>query len=655
MKPLDIYLKQLHAARPKFKATKHVNRIIGDELRNIRQQSVFDYYHDYVSKYGYPIPAKSKLKSCYVSRPELESKLSRYIRSKKDIILLGCEGSGKTTMLHRVASDITESNSGRFLYIDANDIEGVQNVRNEPVVFLKLAKAIANLSKTEVGKEYVEWFSACQNVQFLKPLIKNDTALNQVESFFTFIRTQNHKWITHVIIDNIDSVSVDVCEGIFSSLKSIDDTVRATANVLEEKDYNNIRYIISCRTATYRHINGTTRGLFLNRPHQLIAVEDDFLANTNIIEILERFLLNPNGEVYQHASKEMIPIIAKDFSYTTTMTSYFADVLSWLKNAENSTGGVVNKTIKMFSGRSIRRAKLYGLKVFANPLISRLALFENQKTVGITKHDKLYLKRRVLEAIFDFRKGKGAGLLGFPLNPYNVLDDWTEFKNNPLIGVIAIFFLYDNSTELKMKKVYFANVISITPLLELLKNIGYSEAAINDVFSNLRHSGVLRPIPSSDILQHSALDSKNVHEEYIIDNNALDNIYGLMVGRDLETSIIFYNCALRSRYNLGHLRLVDNWLSECFLTLVFLKGFYEREKHLEEILKSKNVKLAAPSERFAGKALTRCAQVFNSFEKSRYERKNTQTRNLNDELYDQTEHLIHVVQELARETSSILG
>jgi len=655
MRPEEFFLKELHSAPPRFRATKHINRIIDEELRGIRQKSVFDYYHTHVSQYGYPLSKEALQRSSYVPRKDLEEKLTRLIRGKKDIILLGCEGSGKTTLLHSVASECTNSIKSNFLYIDANDIEGIQNVRRKPVVFLKLAKTIAKLANTEFGKEYGNWLNECQKNPFLKPIIGNSTPVDQVESFFTFIRTHNHKWITHVVIDNIDSVSIDVCDGIFSNLKAIDDTVKATASVLGEKDHDNIRYIISCRTATYKHINGTTRGLFLNRPHELIEVEDDFVRNTNIINILESFLLNPNGEIYRKSLRVSIPIVSRDFTYTTSLASYFSDVIKWLKNTDKFTNGAVNKSIKMFSGRSIRRAKLYGLKIFANPLISRLALFETKQSVNITGKDRLYLKRRLLEAIFDFRKDIGAGLHGFPVNPYYMVDDKAEFKNNPLIGVVSIIHLYDNAANMKVGNVYFANVIDCTTLYHLLFEIGYSEAAIIDVFFSLRNSGILRPVPSSNILHKSSLDDKNIHEEYVVDNNALDSVYGLVVGRDIESSIIFYNCALRSRFNLGHSRYVDNWLSECFTTLSFLKGFYQREAQLERLLEDSGFILGAPSERFAGKALNHCSRVFLEFEKRRFKSLDNRESGLNTELYEQTEFLLETVKEMTRETSSILG
>jgi len=655
MRPEEFFLKDLHSAPPRFRATKHINRIIDEELRSIRQKSVFDYYHTYVSQNGYPLSKDAISRSSYVSRQDLEGKLTRLIKGKKDIILLGCEGSGKTTLLHKVASDCTTDAISNFLYIDANDIEGIQNVRRKPVVFLKLAKTIAKLANTEFGEGYAKWLNECQQNPFLKPLIRNETPVDQVESFFTFIRTHNHNWITHVVIDNIDSVSVDVCDSIFSNLKAIDETVKATASVLGEKDYNSIRYIISCRTATYKHINGTTRGLFLNRPHELLEVEDDFVRNTNIIEILESFLLNPNGEIYKKSVKITVPIVTRDFTYTTSLSSYFSDVIKWLKSVDSITNGTVNKSVKMFSGRSIRRAKLYGLKIFANPLISRLALFETKQSVNITSRDRLYLKRRLLEAIFDFRKDIGAGLHGFPLNPYYMIEDKTEFKNNPLIGIFSIFHLYENAPDMKVGSVYFANVIDCTTLYHLLVDVGYSTAAITDVFFNLKNSGVLRPVPSSNLLHDSALDDKNIYEEYILDNNALDSIYGLIVGRDIESSIIFYNCALRSRFNLGHSRYIDNWLSECFTTLSFLKGFYQREAQLEKLLEDSNLILSSPSERFAGKILKHCSHVFHDFEKRRYKPADNREAGLNSELYQQTETLLELVKEMARETSSILG
>jgi hypothetical protein len=325
------------------------------------------------------------------------------------------------------------------------------------------------------------------------------------------------------------------------------------------------------------------------------------------------------------------------------MDQYFSDVLDWLSKSEST----FNRIIKMFCGRSIRRAKLYSLKILGSPVLARLAIMERLKLVSITRHDKSYLSRRLTEAMFWFPPN---GRDSFPMNPFRVIDDELEFRQNPLLGIVALMYLRDNRNDMAGSKVFFASTISVDGLINYLITLRFSVEAIKYFISNARDSGLLRPVPSSKVLiEDQRLSHRTIFEKYVIDDSGLSNIFNLLSATDVETSMVFFNCATRARYGLGGPRRIDNWLVEAFTSLIFLRDFLLREQQLEKMTLGTGLMLTLPSGMFQAKLISKISGIVDTFGDGRGPQ-----ASLPNELYYEAKDLLERVKVMLRGRSSIL-
>lgn len=124
---------------------KNAYRDLFRKLHNIRElthpsrSNVYDQFKDlwvefmddcvrgmfcsYVNKNGYPLSSEIINSSPYFRRPSNEKHLINSIKEEKNIFIIGCEGSGKSTLCHYAIGHLAKHclNSIHVFYLNANN------------------------------------------------------------------------------------------------------------------------------------------------------------------------------------------------------------------------------------------------------------------------------------------------------------------------------------------------------------------------------------------------------------------------------------------------------------------------------------------------------------------------------------------------------
>lgn len=69
---------------------------------SLKQDAIDSELHKHASKHGYPIPDIVVKQSDYMNRNDHETRLLNTIINNRNAIIVGCEGSGKSTLIHKV-------------------------------------------------------------------------------------------------------------------------------------------------------------------------------------------------------------------------------------------------------------------------------------------------------------------------------------------------------------------------------------------------------------------------------------------------------------------------------------------------------------------------------------------------------------------------
>ena len=632
-------------------------KIFDDELQKLVNHSYHSDLHRYVKLHGYPIPDSYLTNSSYISREKLEDQISKLIKNFRNIIVLGCEGSGKTTLIHRAVG--SPAIDLECLYIDTSDLEIESSKSFIDTIHHKFIHSISATFKDEDIQSFEEWASGNAKTNAIHRLLASiDKPLGFIENFLSWLSIERKKHF-YVILDNIDSISIEAAKYLFAFLNQLHSAIDSRRQRFSEESSpcpNLMRYIVCCRTTTFQYINAVSHGLFINSPHELVLAEDDLKENLSVTELLRKFIKNENNDLYNQFRNQTIRIdVGRNITEELSFSQYVDLVCNWLNRSPHT----FDDTVKWFCGRSIRRMKLFGLKILSSPIVARLAIHEQRKSVDFTRTETHYLTRRLYEALFDFslngKIGKAISF-GFPMNPFRIVEDIDIFRKNPLIGVFAIDLLYSDFSKYQVEDVKFAKSIDAKNYLSDLMNISYSKEGILDLFTKLYLSGVIRPIRNSTVLEKGSSDFRDIHQFYIIDDNALKHYHKLIFCEDVYVSIQFYNAAVRARYDCGYNRLFDSFLYECFLSLIFLRDVVKRESQLQKLLSGSGVLLKSYTGRIRAPLLGRIIDNLERFELEDQKLKATGGRitDIHRELLDYSLDLLEHVKKEVGERGSFL-
>lgn len=584
-------------------ATKLIERVFDDILVSYKGKAYHSIYHEYVRKNGYPLPKEVLENPFYVKRDRVENDLKTAISSAQNVVVLGCEGSGKTTLIHRVVGQC--ASFGRFIYVDTSDLE----ITTSDDLFLKalldrFLEAVLNGSSQADRKKFDTWLdSILQKDRLLRSKFKDESSSDTLKNFLTWIAATNEKPV-YVILDNIDSLSATAGKAVFSYLNQLNSDITSKLSALDIETLHQMRFIVSCRTTTYRYISAVSTGMFVNWRPSLVQVEDELRDQISVPKLMERFLHNEYPLEFARFKFETqeIPIFRTGTAMGSTFGSYVDTITRYLQRSEDT----VNSVIKPFCGRSLRRMKIYGLRAYASPVIAMLAHLEQQKSINISRDDPKYVKRRIYESLFDFRvtgRIDNAISVGFPINLFRVIGEDGEFRRNPLLGPTAIALLHENWADYADDDVVFAHNVRTEPFIDQLLKIGYSDSSIKDLFSVLTASGMLRPIESSGIEMRNESEATSIKKNYILDERSLGAYYDLLSCDDVDRSIQYFNASVRFKYDCGYYGKTDSFQYECLLNLVFLSDILYRENQLAEMNSKSGIAIKSLSSRIRSRLI----------------------------------------------------
>ena len=109
----------------------------------------------------------------------------------------------------------------------------------------------------------------------------------------------------------------------------------------------------------------------------MIQAEDDIKRNIAIVDLLERFVTVENEEIFNsfRDRREHIRLLSSRDTFQVTFSEYIRTVSDWLRHHRQ----IIDDTIKPLCGRSLRRMKVYGIRLYASPIVATLALLESKK------------------------------------------------------------------------------------------------------------------------------------------------------------------------------------------------------------------------------------------------------------------------------------
>ena len=602
------YFIDLHRWRRRHPSFSEVYDSFGDDIWMTFKNDLFKgMFCDHVRKNRYPIPQEIINKSPYMRRSKKENDLLKQIKNKKNIILVGCEGSGKSTTCHYVFGHLlNKQQCTRVIYMDASDypefddfgrlfyrdlvreINYLLHRENKEDKFRSLTDKI---SKTSIG---------------FKNLLNIDNDEGYVTTFFTLLSYIIPDQHVYLFIDNMDSLSRKTSEGLTSTVsKMLKDVeilhgdISQQSNFIKKKPCIGISFIITLRTPTFSDLTSHSKGLFPFSGGVEIDLEDDLRDRVDVWSLVERYLfVEKKAQTEQKLLEHGEFTIPLDFrsSYTVVdLASFFRAQIGWLREHFPSS----NKIIKNFCGRSIRRYKMYGLKTLGHLAVCRLHVLETKKSERISRNLRNSI---LLDALYDFRQPigsrSGRNYGEFHLNPFGVIEDRQLRKKNPLIGIQSLWLIY-KTYEKQTKKFTYAHKYDAESLVDRLKLIGYQNEAIRQVFRAFWLSGLLRPCRTSEVLVEGNDEADCVHKECIIDPVALNTYYRLIFVDDekkIEESIFFINNATRYNYAVDYHSSEHLPIYNCYTNLIFLYDIFMQERNLKN--KISGVTLTEPVESY---------------------------------------------------------
>jgi len=648
-------LRSIHNVQRQHPSSSEYYDLFNDVWATYIEESPKGMFCEHVRTNGYPLSSEITTNSGYISRPEIERKFVEHVEAGNNIVLVGCEGSGKSTCCHySLGKLIYEEKTYRnrsFLYVDASafNLDGLTG-RLFDSIFDNLKRDLSRRSlQIEFEQEIYELskLSAANKITF-----NLDTAYRYCMLYFAYAVCQDLGIIYYVVLDNMDSLSSKIVEAIFSEIKTLVDTSkRVAADVIDAYGSTQqssvaipLRFIIPTRTPTYSHVISASLGLFPIDSPKEIYVEDDLRNNVSVWRFVEDYLFGRNSEKLNSAlKKHSITINIPKTSATyqpDDLYGFFQDLIDWLQNNQTQS----DKIIKAFCGRSIRRYKMYGLKVLGHIAISRSFVFV--KLNIFNEHNDI-ISRHVTDAVFDFSQPIGVESNSniysqFHLNPFRVISDDGIRERNPLLGVAAISYMSDNFKEISSNELY-AYRVDGQAIYQHLADMRYDDAAISEAFLRFWTSGLLRPFRNSGHIVEALGVLPQIYKYYIIDKVALDIYYELInATTNIDRSISFMNAAERHAYGLDYTQYFYDVIYSCFVNLCFI-----REALLAEIklnLKLDQLKIQPTPKSYTLRFTRRLLRHWGGVIKEQRDYKRDSQL---DEIFTTCQHLLSEIQEIS--------
>jgi len=579
-------LRSIHNVQRQHPSNSEYYDLFNDVWATYIEDSPKGMFCEHIRTNGYPLSRDLATKSGYISRPKIERNFIEHVDSGDNIVLVGCEGSGKSTFCHyslgKLYFEERTYDHRSFLYVDASAYPDVSREQLADRLFDSVFFGLKiDLARRNLQEHFEKEIHELSKLSAANKIVYNlDTARKYCMLCFATLACEESDIIYYVVLDNMDSLSSKVVETIFSEIKTlVDSSKKSAADILESYGSPRpssieipIRFIIPTRTPTYSHIISASLGLFPIERRKEIFVEDDLKDNISVWKIVSDYLFVQNSDKLKIALKRhniTIPIPKTSATYQPDdLFGFYQDLVDWLQSKQPQS----DKVIKMFCGRSIRRYKMYGLKVIGHIAIARSFVFIKH---GIFSEHSDVISRYVMDAVFDFFQPIGimsnSNIYSqFHLNPFRVISDDSIRERNPLLGVVAVSYMNNHFKEICSSEL-FAYRVDGSAIYQHLTKMRYDDAAISEAFLRFWTSGLLRPFRNSKHIVEELGTFPPVYEYYIIDKVALEIYFDLINATNIDRSISFMNAAERYAYGLDYTQYFYDIIYSCFVNLCFIR------------------------------------------------------------------------------------
>lgn len=406
-----------------------------------------------------------------------------------------------------------------------------------------------------------------------------------------------------IVVDNIDSLSATIANSLFDYIEVFhEEVVRARTlwqeNCLTKSDEKSLlspfNYVLATRTAHLRLVQSVSFGTFSATNAEEIQVESDLDGDQNAWLYVETFFHKQLEN--RNISRNNLGIKTKIYGSELSPDDHFdflIKVISEFKNDIHQNGSC----LRNFCGRSIRRYKIFGLKILGHTSVihhhfvqawTRNANHENQKRIA---------DNALFDVMQPIVKDNTPTISRFFLHPYNVLHDINIRKKNPLIGIQFLWELNIVANADREPNRAFAHDINVSSVVQRLMDLGYSTEAIAEVFEVSFLTGLIRPDPLAKTLIDNA--SSPVKDLYILDMTLLDKLAELTFPESglSDEAIAFMNSGTRANY--GFVYHPNNYgiVYEMMVNLVCLEDIYNVEMAMMH--KTSNLNLTIPPLRYS--------------------------------------------------------
>ena len=565
-------------------------------------------FDGYPSLKDYPISTRDLTSSGYIQRQIFEERFRAALSEKADIIVLGHEGSGKTTLVHYVLGHLAYSvpiSNLISIYVDTRSLN-LPNTFLTSQLFTELYTQLVrvrldkhNTLGETIGGELRAWL---ESKPLLAPLLLVEPQLNQLAAMIAFLSKSRPDQITYFAIDNADSLNPEALRTLIQYIEALRAAATRFLRIAEKDSVQcTLRFILPCRTATWLYITNAAIGHIPFRQPQTVILDQKIHS---VWELTKTFIRAgaPAGDAYKEYAKTLALTISlrpgATYTWSQTVEDVLVEVIEWIQERCPTA----EKIIASFGGHSLRRQKMYALKVLGHAAVVRSWARTNLGESG--RHPKELrafgasythedITEIVKEALFDAMQPFGDGMVATEilLNPFGAVTERELRLRNPYVGINLLRLIKDKWDVLHTTAV-LSDQIAIGPIVTELEAIGYEQTAICQCIESFCMSGVLRPIKSHDYILTGKRELQNVVPQYTVDKEALDLYYRLVfrTGKDSpdsvaskENSILFMNACTRANYGVGYATRFGSPVYTAYVNLTFLKDAHAGDSKLSRL------------------------------------------------------------------------
>jgi hypothetical protein len=632
----DLFVK-IHERKhpPHASSYVHLFSAFAQEWNNFILSARSGMFDGYPSSKAYPIPEPEIAVSGYVKRPVFEERLTRALSINSDIVVLGHEGSGKTTLVHYVIGHLLYANNNMspiFLYLDTKSLDFPDDILGKQLFSLIYTRLCGiSLSSNEsfqsiISGDYIKWRASHPAFE---PLLNVDPEINQLGAMIAYLSAFEPNRYIYLAIDNGDSLSPKALRKLIQYVEVVRTASTTFLQLAKSSASTKLRFLLPCRTSTWIYLTNATIGHIPFQNPETVLFDEKIHS---VWELTKEFIMarKHDKSVSKTPSRAYVDLLR------VTVPVADRSTLSWHEHSDDVILGIISwiqehcptaeKIISSFAGHSLRRQKMYALKVLGHDAVmqswARTEFAKRYPDIKGKDYAAIYsadaVSNIVKEALFDAMQPFGDGMVATEilLNPFGAVTDRALRLKNPFVGINLIRLLHERWHELHTTSL-MSDQVAITPVVAELKSIGYADSAICQAIESFCLAGVLRPIKSDDhiLFGDRKRELQTVVPEYVVDKEAFDLYYRLVYRTGIggpedvaskENAILFMNACTRANYDVGYASRFESPIYKAYVNIVFLHDTHVGDAKLTRLVQES---------RYSGSLPAYVPKVFDSLKK----------------------------------------